>query len=437
MSAGLARVMAQMSAGSPLLGGDDELGAMDDGYQLGAENDQEACLVGATYREGLRRGWSQQRAASFARRAAAWARQHGWQPPGGGYSTYTQPGRGGGAQFRGFRSPFVISGDEDELGGDGDELGALDEQELSGIDSEIANLSGDDDEVAGDSREALGASFVGLNRSIGHLNELLQKLEARYNATPHMRFARRKHLLKRMETVRKHIEKKQAKLANKRDRLAAKMGVSPAVLAAGAGGLAAAGISRSDLALAERDMAAGGARMGEGFMSFWGPRTAPDALEVTLPFSNGTSPALYITKGAGAAGSAGAITINTPAISYADFELMGVDIQAIITMAQATDVPPVITVTNWGIAGGFNQVYSEQPINHAGGQIGQAGAGILSYSKNLPALRQDKIELGRTNTASMTLNFWAMKQNGGVIDVVVTASLKLKTKRDDNLAHWR
>jgi hypothetical protein len=440
---GLARVINRMNGGygSPLIGADDDLGAMADGYELGAANDADALEGGQAYRELCRMGWNPQQAAAqvrraFAQRARQWAMRNGWTPPagGGGYGTViSQPQQ----QRRPF---FRMRMGEDEVGAD-EEVGAeelaADEQELAAIDDEIGALEGDDEIVSGESEEALGATMTGLQTKIARLEALHSKLEARYQATPFFRPKRRKALLARMERVRKAIDKKRAKLTNKTERLAAKLGVPAAVLAAGGAGIAAAGLTRGDVVQAQNDIARGQVRNMEGFNSFWGPRHAPDALEVTLPFYNSTVPGLYLTKAAGAAGAAGAVTINTRSIAYADFELAGVDIQAVITLAQAADVPPLITVSNWGISGGFNQVYDEQPINHAGGQIANSQAGMLSYSKTLPALRQDKIELGRTNTASMTLNFNALKANGGVIDVVITASLKLRVKADDNLKRWR
>lgn len=430
---GLARMLQGMGA-SPLLGFDQEIGEdIANGYQLGATCHADALEGGRLFRQKTKKeGQNPHNVAAMIRAAFARLAQNYGRGGGGGGGGGVEVPRGGGIFRRGGGGGRV----GEEIEGD-DEIGEVDEEELGAIDEEIGDIEGEEDELGGEGHQELGASYSVLKKKELKAEALLAKLEAKYNSTPSYKMKKRKHLLARMSRVRKIIAKKKAKAEHKLEKLAAKLGVPVAVLAAGGAAAAAAGISSGDIARAGNDMARGDVRAGEGFMSFWGPRAAPDQSEITLPFITALGPGLYMTKAAGVAGAAGAVTITTPAISYADFELVGVDIQAVMTMAQAADVPPLISVSNWGINGGFNQVYAEQPVTHAGGQASMSnGAGILNFSKTLPALRQDKLELGRTNTATMTLNFYAMKANAGIIDVVVTASLKLRTKKDDNLRNW-
>lgn len=175
----------------------------------------------------------------------------------------------------------------------------------------------------------------------------------------------------------------------------------------------------------------------EGFGSFWGPRQAPDGIEVPVPFEDDGEPFLFLTKPIGVAGSVASVTMETDSISYADFELLGLDIAAQITMSVATDIPPVVIVTAWGISGGLSQLYRPMTVTQLGGQVGQSGAGLLMISKSFPAIRQDKIPLGRTNTASITMDFNSPKDNTGRIDVIITANLKLRITKDDNIPRYK
>lgn len=414
----------------PKIHGDDDnddLGAIEDGYAIGAEDDGEAFELGREYRRRVRRG---EDPASAVRGLRAKLLRAGWTPPA------AEAGGGGRGRLR-LRSPLYRVGEDEGIGADeflgGDSIDEVDEMELGAIDDELGALMGDDDD---DGSASIGG-LQSMNRRIGKLQALLSKLEAKLAATPPNKLRKRKRLMQRIENVQKRLAKKTDKFEQRAEKVASKMGVPVAALVGGSVGAAAAGITAAGIARADNDLDVGAQMRAEGLSSWFGPRQTPNAIEVSLPFEDNDLPFVYLQKPGGAAGYAGAVTVATAGIPYADFELVGLDVACTITLATATDVPPIVIITTWGISGGISQLYRPTPINNLGGQVGQSSAGLISYAKTLPSIREDKLPVGRTNTVTATVNFYQPKTNVGVIDVTLQMACKLKTTKDDNISRYR
>lgn len=177
--------------------------------------------------------------------------------------------------------------------------------------------------------------------------------------------------------------------------------------------------------------------------SFFGPRAAPDGLEVPLPFENADQlPVAFwaLTPGPPPVGRFGTQTLSTFPLSYASFEVVGIDLAALVVCEVATDMPPQIVIESWGLVGGHDQIYRPLGLTQAGGQlaqlaspgqVGPATGGLLVWNKSLPAIREDRVGLKRNNTAQITLSLALPSNNTGDIDVQVFAALKLRVIEDD------
>ena len=334
-----------------------------------------------------------------------------------------------------WRRSYQVGADDDDLGAD--ELDIGDDEELAGIDEEIESLEADDDEDLGGDSESLGASLRSIERREARLRALLTKLEAKLEATPTYRRAKRERLAKRIARVRNRLRKKEAKADMKREKLAAKLGIPAAALAAGVGGAAAMGVTPTDVAVAQAAMTQGQAQMASGLFGLGGVYNPPAGSLVEVPFLNTNDvPGFLVELSAGATtGDSASIAVQTPSISYADFDLHGLNVRCTITMGNASDVPPIVTCANWQISGGLNQIYYETTVTQNGGAVGQTGAGVLSYSKQLTSTRTHGSKLNRTNTGSATFNIYYLGSaaTNGLISVVIEAALVLRVRTDDNM----
>lgn len=324
--------------------------------------------------------------------------------------------------------------DDEDLGAE--ELDVGDDEELAGIDEEIDALESDEDEDLGNDGESLGASLRHIERREAKLRALLAKLEAKLEATPTYRRMKRQHLAKRIARVRFRLRKKEAKADAKREKLAAKLGVPAAALAGGAAA-AAMGVSQTDIAVAQAAMAQGQANMASGLFGLSGVFQPPAGSLIEVPFVNTDGvPGFLVELTAGATtGDSAGLTVQTPSISYADFDLHGLNVRCTITMGNASDVPPIVTCASWLITGGLNQLYNETTVTQNGGTVGQTGAGVLSYAKQLPSTRTHGSKLNRTNTGSATFNIYYLGSaaTNGLISVVIEAALVLRVRTDDNM----
>lgn len=453
---GLAALVAAMNpnnAGPAMIGADP--------YAFGAENDAEAMQFGADYEEGVQMGWSPSNSAQAARMAMFqrrnnWCQNHGWTRQGG--FSHPVPGRGGfqAGQRPGFRfptrmvlrSPIAFRGDE-ELGAD-EEFGAddefgedvldgVDQEEIGGIDDEVSGLEGDDETFGAEGDEQIGATITTLEHRVARLENLLHRLENKYNSTPTRRRWKRKALLKRITRVRQLLERKQLKLRQKKEKALIKAGLSPAqaaAIAAGgaAGGAAAAAAGISPLAVrkAEGAVMQGQLNAQEGIQGWYGPLNVPgEGTVIELPFvlqSTGEADPLF-PKPAGPAGNA-QFTLQTDQFSYADFIPLGVVVTVTVQGGQNPgDLLPSALVTNWLIDGGLSQVYGDQTVSLLASQ----NVGIITASTFLPAMRQTRIRLNRTNTASLTMSIGNKLANAATINFKVEAKLRVRVFTDDNV----
>lgn len=353
-----------------------------------------------------------------------------------------RPNGGGGQGFRPFGRCAPppeedVGFDDDGLGlydlGADDSIDGADEAELGAIDDEIGALADDDDDDVGadSSKEEIGASLAKTKQKISELEALRNRLEAKLAATPARRRAKRKHLAQRLDHVNKLIAQKKKKAGRKTERLAAKLGIPAAALAAGGGAAAALGISRGDIARAEGDMAVHEALAAQGIFGVYGKTKLPGEEEY-LSFLSAGSPSVLVTKAIGGAGSV-SVTLATAGIQYADFRVLGIAIDATIQPGAAIDVLPTITVDNWGVSGGINQVYGSLPIQFgANGQMSTVAGGPIQTSRRYTSMRAPA-DLVRTNTATLTLTFNQAIANAAAINITINAALIVKKLRDDSV----
>lgn len=399
------------------------------GYELGADNQEDAAILGAAYADGVLSGMSPQQAAVAA---VNWFRQQlarFRQQNGGGGSLRPQGGGRRPLFARRGRMGEDFFGGEDDLFGE-DELDGVDEQELGAIDSELEGLAGDDDEVGADDADELGG-LPQTHKKIRQLRELLLKLETKYNTIPARRRKKRSEVLARIEKVKLVLMRKENKAQKKAEKLAAKLGVPVSALHSRSG-LAATGLTAGEVARTEAIMERGAADASMGINSIWGPRMPPAGVEVVIPFLWSGAPGGLFQKAAGGAGPT-TLTATTSPISYADFDILGADIHVIASSQNEADLLFYATVVSWGISGGFSQVYGETPITHMGGQMGSLRAGTVEGGKSFSAMRQDSVRLGRTNTAQLTMNLYQQVANAATINVQVTGTLRARVVKDDNI----
>jgi len=408
------------------------------GFQLGAADMEEASVGEDAYMEGIDAGLDQMGAARHAARKIMKHRQqrrmcvqtpNGWMPMGRG-------GGGGGGRQLTLRSPLAFKGDEDEIGGDDDELDENDDAELGAIDEEIGEIDDDSDEVGGTSPDEIGASISKTAKKIDKFQALLSKLEAKYESTPVRRRLKRKHLLNRINRVKVRLAKREQKLENKQEKLAAKLGIPVAALAAGGAGAAALGITRSRQAQVEEQMNRQSVDAGLGQRSIW-QQQPPDGEFEPIPFQIGGSSIAIITKGAGAAGTQ-PISMTSATVTYADFEVMGIDIQVIVQGGDAIDILPNVTLDSWIVAGGLTQVYAPVPIGLGGtSSMSTVRAGPIVSTRRFYTIRQDHARLNRLNTATLSATFVQSIANAASIYATFSAVLLCRRINDDGVSAMR
>lgn len=288
---------------------------------------------------------------------------------------------------------YELGIDDDDMGGfggfgaDDDDMG--DDPELAALEAECDELEADDEDMGADDDE-MGGAADRLTRKIGKLEAKLQRLQDKYDSTPAMRWRKRQRIAKRIAKVRAAIARKEAKRERKLAILAAKMGVPVAALAAGgAGGLASQQVAA---------MARGRADMAEGIAGVT-QRSPRRGVEMRIPFVDpGTGAPVTVWQVTGGAGlRTVALALQTVAITYARFRVVGLDVR-IQANADPT-VPNELLLTALAqslmVTGGKNLLYQTENVSFAG----QVKDGVFSASRTIAGLRDDEI-MEENETAS-------------------------------------
>lgn len=344
--------------------------------------------------------------------------RHGFQVVRGG------GGEGMGEDFEG----------DDEYGADEADL----DQEIGADEVDVEALEGEDDEYGGDTKEELGADIPKLDYKLKKLQAKKDKWEARYNATPEHRIRKRKRIRRHIGRIDKAIARVEGRKSKKVDRIARKMGVAPAVVAAALGGGAAAtmvpGAQRSQIADTERLLNdyAGNRAMG---LNGRVERVQGVRVETRLPFVDATtgSPVVAVQVTAGAGVRTAAINMVTQSVPYAKYQVRGLDIdfqfaQALANGSAAAEALINILITSLVVNGGFNLFYNTQSAWFVGESINNH----LSARRTLTGIRDNPI-LERTNTATLAATFRQEATTTLVLNATFQAALICDVLEDDQV----
>lgn len=362
-------------------------------------------------------GHQQNRLAHCAR----FLSQHGFQVmPGGG---------GGGGRF---------GEEDDDMNGDADD--PILEQELAADEEEVSALAGEDDEFGGDSKEELGADIGKMDHKLAKLHQKKHKWEMRLAATPEHRWRKRNRILKHIQKIDRAIMKVEGRKERKVNKIAAKMGVPPAVVAAAlVGGGAAAGMG---ITAQQRNQVVNTAQMlesaaGSAAYGLNGrvERVQATRVETRLPFNDATtgSPVVAIQVAAGAGVRTAAINMVTASFPYAKFTVRGLDIDLNLQQSTVAGVGLAEALVNMLISqlvvnGGINLFYGLQSIKF----VGQSVDNHASARRTLTGLRKNPT-LNRTNTAVLAATFRQEVTTSAVLNATFQASLVCDVEEDDEI----
>ena len=380
-----------------------------------------------------------------------------WGRPGGG-----RPGGGGGGhpfariiqalRQRGFQvlPPMRPRYGEDfgadpdmgadlDVGGDGDGLGADtldvgDAAELGAIDDDLAadEAAGEDVGAMGGEvgADEMGADLSAINTRLFKLTQLLQKVENKLENTPRWKRAKRKHLSNRLSIIRNRIRKVESQRIRRAERISAKSGVPvAALLAGGAAGAAAGGAAALN---AERLM---NRAAGQAALNIHGvnERQTPAGEEIRIPFVDGVtgSPVVTISVPVGLNLRTASISMVTQAITYADFEVVGIDTDLRLQQANNAGGFPLaqilsnLLISSVIVGGSINLLY--QQINAAMGA--QTTNGQLTCARTIPGIRAS-VPLEATNTATLAATFRQEISNDAAINGTFQAALICRRTKD-------
>lgn len=329
--------------------------------------------------------------------------------------------------------------DEDMLGA---ELDAI-ENELDYIEGEVDNV--DDDYM--DGWTILGALGDRQTRKIHRLEARLARVEDKISRTSRAR--KRRRLEKKAEKIRMKIERIRVKLSTKLTKAVRKgkidAGTATAIAAgAGAAGMVAGAVGATMMAQPQsegpgvvgRYPGAGPAAPAysmEDYPSapFTGrvppspvvnqsQRTPSAGEEVRLPLLSAGSPVFNVQFPANAVGpplQTVAVTVATPLIPYAAFQVTGIDV---IINAVANPAALVNAILDfYGVSGDKNLLYAPMNVSFAG----QTKGGPDSTSRRtINGLRENQI-LQPTNTVSANLTIRQEVNNAAAIDLSVEVAM--------------
>lgn len=348
------------------------------------------------------------------------------------------PGASNAITVHGYGSMYDLDG----YGAYGDETDDLDDEEMAAEEAEVDQLLGedDDDDEWGDDYDddedgaaGFGANLARIDRRIGKLKEKLSRLEAKLDATPQRRRRKRRRLMRAINRIKRRIMRKQGKKERKAHKVAAKLGVPAAVLLAGGAGAAAGyGLSRAAVSRTEQqiDRAAAERAMGVGGQS---TRVPYMGQEIRIPFVDATtgSPVIRVTVAAGGVGLRTAtISMVTQILSYASFEVLGVDTDLKV---RTTDVQGVglsdalvnVLLNSIFVNGGINLLYQTENVSFGA----QTVSGQLTCARSIPGIRSN-VTLDKNNTASLTATFRQEIDNIAAIEASFQAALVCRVKSD-------
>lgn len=361
-------------------------------------------------------------AAKLAARKVAQRRQARGYGRGGGY----QPRCVGADEMLGV---YGLGADEDE---DLDDLGA--------VDDDIEDLENDDETLGldEDTNIGLGASISKTEQRISEINAKIAKLEAKQESARTR--IRKRAIQMRIDKLKRVKKSKEGKVVRKREKLAAKLGIPAATLAAagvGAGATAAAltnaGIPPQQAMEVEAAMARsqGNAAFGRGVF-----KTVPGEGDlVPIPILFAGNNVLLLTFPAGAA-AAQTVTGTSQSIAYADFEVLGLSLNVAVQQELSAGGFPLgeavssFLLSSLIIAGGINQFYGTVDA-FAAADVQSTGMvnGAQRYSVRLPGFR-DNPRLDKTNTATLIGSFRQEIANTEPINVTIQGTLICRRLND-------
>lgn len=388
--------------------------------------------VAADFEEMVRMGWAPIKALQNAA-ARGRARRCARGAPGGGRGGFPGGGFPGGPSS--MRPPFMhpMPSSQDDI--DGDDDIAADENEIGEIEGE------EDEQVGADGNEEIGATVTQIDRKIVKLQNKLQVLELKLAQTPNWKSKRRNRIMRAIERVKRAIGKRETKKEKKIERLAAKLGVSAAVVGAGLAGAAGAGVTAASIHRAEQAIAKGEANVAQGILGF-SPLTPQEGMELRIPLLSGTSPIALFTVGIGV--GAREVTVGpltTPLVSYASFDIVGLDVEVQVQPGvNAQGLPPGdllinAIASNLTVNGGVNLLYAAQSITQAGqGGRNQSGTGY-QFNRTFSGLRDNPV-LDANNTAQFTAIVRQEIDNAAAIRGTLAAALIAKRRTDTSLKRY-
>lgn len=335
---------------------------------------------------------------------------------------------------------LAMYGDDDDDDFD-DYIGALDE--------EIDELDDDSDLGAEDDEFQVGANISQLETKIAKMQAKREQLRAKVeNLSGPFKKLRAKKIRKRIERLTRKIARKMAKLDQKRSKLAAKLGVPPAAVGVGtgvaAGAAAGAGITAAALASSgvntqkaiavERAMGRmqGNAPFGQGR---W-PTLPPEGELVPVPILFSGSNVLGISVAAGSGLRTSSITGVSQSISYATFEVLGIQCELNVTQGLSAGGFPLgeilinCLLDTLVVAGGVDALYGSVSITQSANVTSLGGSGFR-FSHLHRGLRDNGI-LDRTSTAELTGTFRQEITNTEDIEATFQASLLCRALTDPN-----